>query len=107
MVVVPPDAARIHHDCGPINARFTLPPASSSGGASMFKIMGVVVVVAFASVNAFSASAIACSLSNCVSKHNVELRRPLRLLVESDPPQDDNTSATAPTAKKLRTSPER
>jgi hypothetical protein len=73
----------------------------------MFKITGVVVVVAFASVNAFSASAIACSFSICVSKHSAEFSRPLRLLVESDPPQDDKTSATAPTTKKLRTSPER
>ena len=103
MVVVPPDAARIHHDCGPINARFTLPLASSSGGASMFKIMGVVVDVAFASVNAFSASAIACSLSNCVSKHNVELRRPLRLLDESDPPQAARTNAITHMADIART----
>ena len=99
MVVVPPDAARIHHNCGPINARVALPPLLEGEASSR---VGV-----FASSSARWASSIACSLSNCVSKHNVELRRPLRLLVESDPPQDDNTSATAPTAKKLRTSPER
>ena len=59
MVVDPPDAVCIHQSRGPMKARFTLPVASSSGGASMFKIMGVVVVVAWASVKAFSASAIA------------------------------------------------
>ena len=104
MVVEPPDAARIHHDCGPINARFTLP-------VELSKISGTVVTttggIAFASVNAFSASLIACSLSNCVSKHSAEFSRPLRLLVESDPPQDVNTSAMAPMIFRFRNSPER
>ena len=95
MVVEPPDAACIHHNCGPINARDALPPLLEGEASSR---VGVV-----ASVNAFSASAIACSLSNCVSKHSVELSRPLRLLDESDPPQAARTSAVTHMADIART----
>jgi hypothetical protein len=95
VVVEPLDAARIHHDCCPINARVALPPLLEGEASSR---VGV-----FASSSARWASAIACSLSNCVSKHNVELRRPLRLLDESDPPQAARTSAVTHMADIART----
>ena len=95
MVVEPPDAARIHHDCGPINARFALPPLLEGEASSRDGV--------FASSSARWASSIACSLSICVSKHNVELSRPLRLLDESDPPQAARTSAVTHMADIART----
>ena len=65
VVVDPPDAACIHHNCGPINARVALPPLLEGEASSS---VGVV-----ASSSARWASAMAASLSSCVSKHNAEL----------------------------------
>jgi hypothetical protein len=95
VVVDPPDAACIHHNCGPINARVALPPLLEGEASSR---VGVV-----ASSSARWASAMAASLSSWVSKHKVELRRPLRLLDESDPPQAARTNAITHMADIART----
>ena len=95
VVVDPPDAEGTQNDCCPINARFALPPLLEGEASSR---VGVV-----ASSSFFWASAMAASFSACVSKHSVELRRPLRLLDESDPPQAASTSAVTHMADIART----
>ena len=102
VVVDPPDAERTHHDCCPINARFALPPLLEGEASS--RVGGVASSSFFwASSSFFWASSMAASFTACVSKHKAELRRPLRLLDESDPPQAASTSAVTHMADIART----